>query len=189
MIQNDNFKFVVHRENFLSISQCQKLMRYLETGEPTESELAGNYDENILNKEVRDNKEVVINNKQLKDKLQMVFELSNQSIWKYNIQEMEKVEILRYENGGKYKWHTDCGAKETSTRKRTASVQLSDETKYEGGSLEFGITDKSGKNNYTAPRTRGSITIFPAFLSHRVTPVTKGKRYSLITWMLGDCFV
>ncbi len=91
MIQNDNFKFVVHRENFLSVSQCQKLMRYLETGEPTESELAGNYDENILNKKVRDNKEVVINNKQLKDKLQMVFELSNLSIWKYNIQEMERV--------------------------------------------------------------------------------------------------
>ena len=189
MIQNDNFKFVVHRENFLSVSQCQKLMRYLETGEATESELAGNYDENILNKEVRDNKEVVINNKQLNDKLKMVFELSNLSIWKYNIQEMEKVKILRYENGGKYKWHTDCGAKETSTRKLTAIVQLSDETKYEGGNLEFGITDETGENNYTAPRTRGSITIFPAFLSHRVTPITKGKRYSLITWMLGDCFV
>ena len=68
-------------------------------------------------------------------------------------------------------------------------VQLSDETMYEGGNLEFGITDETGKNNYTAPRTRGSITIFPAFLSHRVTPVTKGRRYSLITWMLGDSFV
>ena len=101
---------------------------------------------------------------------------------------MEKVKILRYENGGKYKWHTDCGAKETSTRKLTAIVQLSDETLYEGGNLEFGITDKSGKN-YTAPRTRGSIIIFPSFLSHRVTPVTKGRRYSLITWMNGDCFV
>ena len=189
MIQNDTFKFVVHKEDFLSLSQCQKLMRYLETGKPTESELAGNYDENILNKEVRDNKEVTINNEKLNNKLKMVFELSNLSIWKYNIQEMEKVKILRYENGGKYKWHTDCGSQETSLRKLTAIVQLSDETKYEGGNLEFGITDKSGKNNYTAPRTRGSITIFPAFLSHRVTPITKGKRYSLITWMLGDCFV
>ena len=183
MIQNDTFKFVVHKEDFLSLSQCQKLMRYLETGKPTESELAGNYDENILNKEV------TINNEKLNNKLKMVFELSNLSIWKYNIQEMEKVKILRYENGGKYKWHTDCGSQETSLRKLTAIVQLSDETKYEGGDLEFGITDKSGKNNYTAPRTRGSITIFPAFLSHRVTPITKGKRYSLITWMLGDCFV
>ena len=189
MIQNDNFKFVVHKEDFLSLSQCQKLMRYLETGQPTESELAGNYEETILNKEVRDNKEVTIKNEQLRNKLKMVFELSNLSIWKYNIQEMEKVKILRYENGGKYKWHTDCGSKETSLRKLTAVVQLSDPDNYEGGNLEFGITDKSGKNNYTAPRTRGSITIFPAFLSHRVTPITKGRRYSLITWMLGDCFV
>ena len=96
MIQNDTFKFVVHRENFLSLSQCQKLMRYLETGEPTESELAGNYDENILNKEVRDNKEVTIDNEKLNNKLKMIFELSNQSIWKYNVQEVEKVKILRY---------------------------------------------------------------------------------------------
>ena len=103
MIQNDNFKFVVHRENFLSVSQCQKLMRYLETGEATDSELAGNYDENIMNKEVRDNKEVSINNEQLNNKLKMVFELSNQSIWKFKVKELEKVKILRYENGGKYK--------------------------------------------------------------------------------------
>ena len=101
MIQNDNFKFVVHRENFLSVSQCQKLMRYLETGEATDSELAGNYDENIMNKEVRDNKEVSINNEQLNNKLKMVFELSNQSIWKFKVKELEKVKILRYENGGK----------------------------------------------------------------------------------------
>ena len=186
MIQNDNFKFVVHREDFLSLSQCQKLMRYLETGEPTESELAGNYDDNVLNKEVRDNKEVIINNEKLNNKLKMVFELSNHSIYNYDIQEMEKVKILRYENGGKYKWHTDTGAKETSTRKLTAVIQLSDETMYEGGDLEFGITDDSGKKNYTAPRTRGSIIIFPSFLSHRVTPITKGRRYSLITWMNGD---
>ena len=145
MITNDTFEFVVHKENFLSLSQCQKLMRYLETGQPTESELAGNYDDNLLNKKVRDNKEVIINNEQLKNKLKMVFELANHSIFKYNIQEMEKVKILRYENGGKYKWHTDCGAKETSTRKLTAVVQLSDETMYEGGDLEFGITDDSGE--------------------------------------------
>ena len=186
MITNDNFKFVIHKENFLSLSQCQKLMRYLESGEPTESELAGDYDDNLLNKKVRDNKEVTIKNEKLRNKLKMVFELANHSIFNYDIQEMEKVKILRYENGGKYKWHTDTGAKETSTRKLTAVIQLSDETMYEGGDLEFGITDDSGKKNYTAPRTRGSIIIFPAFLSHRVTPITKGRRYSLITWMNGD---
>ena len=65
-------------------------------------------------------------------------------------------------------------------------LYLSDETLYEGGDLEFGITDDSGEKNYTAPRTSGSIIIFPSFLSHRVTPITKGRRYSLITWMNGD---
>jgi PKHD-type hydroxylase len=189
MITNDTFEFVVHKENFLSESQCVKLMRYLERNEPTISELAGNYDNNIMNKEVRDNQEVKINDEKLNNKLKMLFELANHSIFKYNIQELESVKILKYGVGGKYKWHTDSGAKETSTRKLTAIVQLSDETNYEGGDLEFGITDKTGKNNYTAKRTRGSITIFPAFLSHRVTPITQGTRYSLITWMNGDCFV
>ena len=65
---------------------------------------------------------------------------------------------------------------------------MSDENDYQGGDLEFGITEDSGEKNYTATRTRGSIIIFPAFLSHRVTPITDGRRYSLITWMLGNAF-
>ena len=189
MIQNDTFKFVVHRENFLSVSQCQKLMRYLETGEPTESELAGQYDKNIMNKEVRNTEEMIYTDEKMLSKIKMVLELSNISTYHYNIQEMSSVKLLKYGVGGRYKWHTDCGAKETSTRKLTAIIQLSDENDYQGGDLEFGITDKTGQNNYTATRKQGSIIIFPAFLSHRVTPITEGKRYSMLSWMLGDTFV
>ena len=60
MIQNDNFKFVVHKENFLSNSQCDNLIKYLDEVNPNDSELAGKYDENILNKKVRNNKEVIL---------------------------------------------------------------------------------------------------------------------------------
>ena len=60
--------------------------------------------------------------------------------------------------------------------------------KYEGGDFEFGITDKDGKDLIKGNRSKGSLLIFPAFLSHRVTPITKGKRYSIITWMEGDAF-
>ena len=188
MIQNDNFKFVVHKENFLSNSQCDNLIKYMDEVNPNDSELAGKYDENILNKKVRNNKEVIFKDDKLRNKLKMIFELSNLSIWNFDIQKMEDVKLLKYDVGGKYEWHTDCGSKKTSKRKLTAIVQLSDETTYEGGDLEFGITEDSGGKNYTAPRERGSITIFPAFLSHRVTPITKGTRYSLITWMLGNAF-
>ena len=208
MITNDKFQFVIHRDNFLSESQCIKLIEYFESKESKDSELAGTYDKNLLNKEVRNTRELVLDDEKLTNKLKMVFELANVSTYNYDIKEMEEVKLLKYTQGGRYKWHTDCGAKEISTRKLSAIIQLSDEKNYEGGDLEFGITNESWEgdtnftqklkkfkmqdiikaktSNYTATRTRGSIVIFPAFLSHRITPITNGIRYSLITWMNGD---
>ena len=194
MITNDKFQFVIHRDNFLSESQCIKLIKYFESKESKDSELAGTYDKNLLNKEVRNTRELVLDDEKLTNKLKMVFELANVSTYNYDIKEMEEVKLLKYTQGGRYKWHTDCGAKEISTRKLTAIVQLSDGNSYEGGNLEFGITNETGESNYTATRTRGSIIIFPAFLSHRITPIKidyskinqHGTRYSLITWMNGD---
>ena len=34
-------------------------------------------------------------------------------------------------------------------------------------------------------RPKGSIIVFPSFLYHQVTPITKGTRYSLVMWVLG----
>ena len=59
---------------------------------------------------------------------------------------------------------------------------------YEGGDFEFGLTDKEGNGLIKGNRTKGCLIVFPSFLSHRVTPITKGKRYSIITWMEGDTF-
>ena len=35
---------------------------------------------------------------------------------------------------------------------------------------------------------KGSIVVFPSFVWHRVKPITKGSRYSLVVWNLGDPF-
>jgi len=35
-------------------------------------------------------------------------------------------------------------------------------------------------------RKKGSIIVFPSFNWHQVTPVTRGVRYSLVTWHLGQ---
>ena len=37
-------------------------------------------------------------------------------------------------------------------------------------------------------RPKGSMVIFPSFVWHRVKPVTKGSRYSLVIWNLGRPF-
>ena len=73
-------------------------------------------------------------------------------------------------------------------RKLTAIIQLSDSDDYEGGDFEFGLTDKEGTDLIKGKRSKGCLLVFPSFLSHRVTPITKGTRYSIITWMEGDTF-
>ena len=70
--------------------------------------------------------------------------------------------------------------------KVNAIIQLSEETDYEGGDFEFGITNTEGTGLITGNRTKGCLLVFPSFLSHRVTPITKGTRYSIITWMEGQ---
>ena len=62
---------------------------------------------------------------------------------------------------------------------------LNDHTEYEGGDL----TIKVGNIDLVLRLKTGQSVVFDPNLWHTVSPVTKGKRYSLITWMLGDCFV
>ena len=37
-------------------------------------------------------------------------------------------------------------------------------------------------------KQRGTIVVFPSFVWHKVTPVKKGTRYSLVSWHLGHPF-
>ncbi|MCH9026403.1 MAG: 2OG-Fe(II) oxygenase [Proteobacteria bacterium] len=93
------------------------------------------------------------------------------------------IQVASYEPGGHYDWHIDLGPGTYSSRKLSLSVQLSDPADYEGGELEFlSATDE------LAPRSRGSLIAFPSYLAHRVRPVTKGTRLSLVSWIGGPPF-
>ena len=35
----------------------------------------------------------------------------------------------------------------------------------------------------------GTVIVFPSYMVHRVRPVTKGTRYSLVSWFCGEPFV
>ena len=56
---------------------------------------------------------------------------------------------------------------------------------FEGGDFEMvGEGERGG-----VPRLEeGSVIVFPSFIEHRVTPVTKGIRYSLVAWFVGQPF-
>lgn len=93
----------------------------------------------------------------------------------------QELQLTRYSEGDFFEWHLDFGAGEISARKLSMTVQLSDPSEYEGGDLQFMIN----QNIVTAPREKGTIIIFPSFIMHRVTPITKGTRQSIVGWVSG----
>ena len=90
------------------------------------------------------------------------------------------------EDGGHYTWHLDRGpnAAGAGPRKFTMVTQLSDPGEYEGGELQI----QSGAEPMTVDKCRGRIVAFPSYMLHRVTPVTKGLRRTLVVWITGPAF-
>lgn len=83
---------------------------------------------------------------------------------------------------GMYDWHVDRGF--GVNRKLSAVLQLSHPSDYEGGELHIQTNPQHG----VTPKARGTLIVFPSFTLHRVTPVTKGTRQSLVTWFTGPVF-
>ena len=76
-------------------------------------------------------------------------------------------------------------------RKLSVTVNLTNPKNYKGGNLKFDLGPHAkGKRYHTAieARPRGSIIVFPSYMEHTVTPLTKGNRYSLVMWCLGRPF-
>ena len=76
-------------------------------------------------------------------------------------------------------------------RKLSATINLNLPGEYEGGNLKFDYGPHAEGERFhecTEIRPQGSIVVFPSFIHHQVTPVTKGTRYSLVLWSLGKPF-
>ena len=110
--------------------------------------------------------------------------------WNFEISSAESYQIGKYEVDDFYQEHVDSLGTEgtifkdpknpnldNKTRKMSMSVNLNDD--YEGGDLI--LYDVGPVKQKT-----GNITFFPSYLPHEVTPVTKGTRYSLVMWFLGN---
>jgi len=69
-------------------------------------------------------------------------------------------------------------------RKLSITIQLSSPEDYEGGDLALYVD----KNPDLAPKALGKLIAFPSYVLHEVLPVTKGTRYSLVTWVAGTPF-
>lgn len=117
------------------------------------------------------------------DALTAIKQLENliRTAYKYDLyDEHPEISFLRYAKTEFFDWHHDVSEKSERTRKLSFSIQLSASDDYEGGDLEFACLD-----GFTQARTLGTLLAFPAFNMHRVRPVTRGTRFSMVGWFYG----
>ena len=102
-----------------------------------------------------------------------------------DIQITEQAQFTEYPEGGFYDWHTDTDVSmshEPPVRKISMTCLLSPENQFEGGDLELTAPGKRAKLK------QGHAVVFASFLNHRVAPVTRGIRQSLVMWFGGKPF-
>ena len=94
----------------------------------------------------------------------------------------EPAQYTEYPEGGFYDWHIDSDincSHEPPVRKISMTCLLSPENEFEGGDLEVMSEGKVAKLK------QGQIVFFASFVRHRVKPVIKGNRKSLVMWFGG----
>ena len=102
-----------------------------------------------------------------------------------DIRVTENAQFTEYPVGGFYDWHMDCDTNmshEPPVRKISMTLLLNDPSEFEGGHLELGTSGKF------AELKQGHAICFASFINHRVQPVTKGVRQSLVVWFGGKPF-
>lgn len=111
----------------------------------------------------------------------------------YKIDTLEQLQFGVYKPGDFMDWHLDRGTNEGGytigvennymvNRICGGIVMLSHPDDYQGGDLQI----KMGENIFPTNKARGSMVVLGSDVLHRVTPVIKGVRRTLVIWGLSD---
>ena len=189
----------------LSDTVCDDIIKY-GNQQQDESALVGNEDSLTENKDLkkkRNSNIVWLNDPWIYNEIHPYIHIANKNAgWNFEWDCSESCQFTKYKLNQYYGWHCDSWNSpynkkdlniDGKIRKLSVTVSLSNSKDYEGGELEFDFRNKDPekkRNIVTCEEIveRGSIVVFPSHLWHRVQPVTKGIRYSLVIWSLGQPF-
>lgn len=123
----------------------------------------------------------------------VIHEVNALAGWNFQWSMTESFQFTKYEGNQKqhYDWHTDSGDADDNglTRKISASLILANDDEYEGGDFQICIPNPNQNKIINIKlKQKGTMIFFPSFVWHRVVPVTKGTRYSLVCWSKGNLF-
>jgi len=109
----------------------------------------------------------------------------NTNVFKADITDTFRGEVVKYDaaEGEDFAWHYDdpLWYPRVPYRKLTGVIQVTDPDSYSGGDLQLRDLDET----ITVKRKRGMLAVFPSCTSHRVTPITRGIRHTLVTFGIG----
>ena len=119
-------------------------------------------------------------------KIEQIMKATNGNHFGFDgMQITEMAQYTEYPEGGFYEWHVDNDVNfqhEPPVRKISMTCLLSPESEFEGGDLELMAEGKIAKLK------QGHAILFASFIRHRVKPVTRGRRQSLVMWFGGTPF-
>ena len=122
------------------------------------------------------------------EKLKTYVWAANQTFWNFELTGLsphDPPQILCYSPGDHYDWHIDYDG-QSSTRKLTCIVQLSDADSYSGG--DVCVFPSLKHSQPTDWRACGTLIIFPVYVPHCVAKIESGLRNALVFWVHGPEF-
>jgi PKHD-type hydroxylase len=164
-----------------SIDECNQIIEFAGKLPPIDAEVGSGYTDHNHRKTIARYIALSKESAWIAQRIMTIAEQANERFFNYKLYSLNELQMLEYTEGGHYNWHMDNdGTKPFAARKLSITVFLSDPNAYAGGRLEWMPALK--KN---IAMGQGYIVIFPSYKLHRVIPVTKGTRHSLVAWVHG----
>jgi len=184
------------RTNVLTEKQCTNIVNWvLRNGTREKPGTFSNRDSKLD----RNANLYFFNNREVSEKLLDHVQDANKTNWNVKLNFCEPLQMSEYNPGDFYTWHKDSfskpmnpwNRKEDSIRKMSFVVALNDKSEYEGGELQLVSGWQNEKVTYREAQLYrpGDMIVFPSLTDHRVTKITKGKRYTLVGWVHGPPFI
>ncbi len=113
-----------------------------------------------------------------------VTDANDKAGWRYELSAVQPIQLTRYRVNEFYDNHFDSIGSHFDPKPRKLSLCVALNDDYDGGKFDFSVSSGLA----TEKIATGTVIVFPSFLFHHVTAVTRGVRYSLVGWYTGPPF-
>lgn len=174
-----------------SKQECDRITGLVKDLYPSSASIGGTTENSKIAREIRSANIFILENdeenKWIFEKVTNAVAIANKVHFDYEIAGLTHgIQLIHYAAGdevpGHYDWHVDAGNGHVATRKISFTAQLTDPNEYEGCELLINNHCQS----VVGLKEQGSIHMFPGYMPHKVTPITRGERFALVIWIHGS---